>query len=179
MKILKKLLFVFLGLVILALIAAAIMPKDYSVSVTETINRPKAEVYDYVKIFANQKEYSEWIKPDPNLKLEITGTDGTVGSKSSWKSDNPDVGSGSQKITAMTDNQIDIDLEFIAPMAGTGKVVNTFEAKDSTTTVLNVTTKFDAPFPLNLPSILFGKPMIEETEKKIMANIKSILEAKK
>ncbi len=179
MKILKKLLFVLLSLIIIALIAAALMPKQYSVAVTETINRPKAEVYDYLKIFANQKAYSEWIKPDPNLKLEITGTDGTVGSKSSWKSDNSDVGEGSQTITAMTDNQIDIDLEFIAPMAGKGKVINKFESKDSTTTILSVETTFDAPFPTNLPSILIGKPMIEKTEKQIMANLKQILEAKK
>ena len=179
MKFLKSILFDVIGLVILALIAAAIMPKDYSVSVSETIKKPKAEVYDYVKIFANQKQYSEWIKPDPNVNLVITGVDGTVGSKSSWKSDNSDVGEGSQTITAMTENQIDIDLEFVAPMAGTGKVVNTFESKDSTTTVFSVTTKFDAPFPLNLPSILFGKPIIEDTEKKIMANITTILEAKK
>lgn len=179
MKILKTFLFVVIGLVILALIAAALMPKQYSVAVSETINRPKAEVYDYVKIFANQKEYSEWIKPDPNLNLVITGVDGTVGSKSSWKSDNSDVGEGSQTITAMAENQIDIDLEFVAPMAGKGKVVNLFESKDSTTTRLTVTTTFDAPFPLNLPSILIGKPMIEDTETKIMANIKTILEAKK
>jgi uncharacterized membrane protein len=179
MKILKSLLFVVLGLIALALIVAAFMPKNYSVSVSETINRPKAEVYDYLKIFANQKEYSEWIKPDPNLNLVITGTDGTVGSSSSWKSTNPDVGEGSQTITAMTDNEIDIDLKFVSPMEGTGKVKNVFESKDSTTTHVTVTTNFDAPFPINLPSILFGKPMIEKTEKQIMANVKQILEAKK
>lgn len=178
MKILKKILLFLVSLVIIALIAAALMPKSYTVTVSETINKPKAEVYDYVKIFANQKEYSEWIKPDPNLNLVITGTDGTVGSKSYWKSNNSDVGEGSQTITAMSDDEISIDLAFIAPMEGTGKVLNKFESKDSTTTVLTVSTIFDAPFPMNLPSILVGKPMIEKTEKQIMVNIKQILEAK-
>jgi len=178
MKILKKILLFLVALVIIALIAAALMPKSYTVTVSETINKPKAEVYDYVKIFANQKEYSEWIKPDPNLNLVITGTDGTVGSKSYWKSTNSDVGEGSQTITAMSDDEISIDLAFISPMEGTGKVLNKFESKDSTTTVLTVSTIFDAPFPMNLPSILIGKPMIEKTEKQIMVNIKQILEAK-
>jgi hypothetical protein len=179
MKILKKLLFVVLGIITAFLIAAAIMPKEYTVTVSDTINKPKTEVYDYVKMFANQIEYSEWMKPDPNLKLNITGTDGTVGSTSSWKSDNSDVGEGKQTITAMTANEIDIDLLFISPMEGTGQVKNVFESKDSTTTLLTVSTHFDAPFPLNLPSILFGKPMIEKTEKQIMVNLKQILEAKK
>ncbi|MES2795847.1 MAG: hypothetical protein V4683_07780 [Bacteroidota bacterium] len=179
MKILKGILFVVVFLVLAALLAAALMPKNYTVTVSETINKPKAEVYDYVKLFANQKEYSEWTKPDPNLVPEITGVDGTIGSKSYWKSTNPDVGEGSQTITGMSDDEIALDLEFISPMEGHGKVLNKFESKDSTTTLVTVTTEFDAPFPMNLPSILIGKPMIEKTEKQILVNIKQILEAKK
>jgi hypothetical protein len=179
MRILRNILFGILGLITAFLIIAAIMPKEYTVTVSETINRPKAEVYDYVKIFTNQTEYSEWMKPDPKLKLNITGTDGTVGSSSSWKSDNSDVGEGKQTITNMSENEIGVDLKFIAPMEGTGHVTNKFESKDSSSTLLTVSTKFDAPFPLNLPSILFGKPMIEKTEKQIMVNLKQILEAKK
>ncbi len=168
MKVLKNVFYFLLGIVVLGLLAAAVMPKTYSVEVSETINRPKAEVYDYVKLFANQKEYSEWTKPDPNLVPIITGVDGTVGSKSYWKSSNSDVGEGSQTITAMDQNQILLDLEFITPMEGHGKVVNTFQEVAKDKTLLTVKTEFDAPFPLNLPSILIGKPMIEKTEKQIM-----------
>lgn len=178
MKVLKNVFYFLLGIVVLGLLAAAVMPKTYSVEVSETINRPKAEVYDYVKLFANQKEYSEWTKPDPNLVPIITGVDGTVGSKSYWKSSNSDVGEGSQTITAMDQNQILLDLEFITPMEGHGKVVNTFQEVAKDKTLLTVKTEFDAPFPLNLPSILLGKPMIEKTEKQIMINIKEKLESK-
>jgi hypothetical protein len=178
MKIVKTILIVVGTLVLLGLVAALLMPKSYTVTVSETIKRPKAEVYDYVKLFEKQKEYSEWTKPDPNLVPVITGVDGTVGSSSYWKSSNPDVGEGSQTITAMSADEILVDLKFISPMEGVGKVVNKFEAKDSTTTVLTVSTEFDAPFPANLPSILIGKPMIEKTEKQIMVNIKNILEAR-
>jgi hypothetical protein len=179
MRIIKAILLFVLVVVAIALLAAALMPKNYTVTVSETINRPKNEVYDYLKIFANQKEYSEWTKPDPNLVPVITGVDGTVGSKSQWKSNNPDVGEGSQTITAMSDNEIALDLEFITPMEGHGKVVNTIVSKDSTTTLVTVSTAFDAPFPMNLPSILIGKPMIEKTEKQILLNVKQILEARK
>lgn len=179
MKILKNLLYLILGLIIVALIAAAFLPKSYTVVVSETIKQPKTVVYDYLKLFGNQKEYSEWIKPDPNLVPVITGTDGTVGSKSSWKSENSDVGEGSQTITAMTDNQINLDLEFIAPMEGKAKVINKFESQDSTSTKVTVEFYSDAPYPMNLLSILVGKPMIEKTEKQILKNVKDILENKK
>jgi hypothetical protein len=179
MKILKNVLFIAGFLVLVALLAAALMPKSYTVTVSETINRPKSEIYDYLKLFTNQKEYSEWTKPDPNLVPIISGIDGTVGSKSYWKSSNPDVGEGSQTITAMSNDEIALDLAFISPMEGHGKVSNKFESKDSTTTLVTVSMHFDAPFPMNLPSILVGKPMIEKTEKQILVNIKQILEAKK
>lgn len=176
MKILKYLLYALVTIIGIALISAALLPKEYTVSVSETIQKPKSQVYDYLKLFANQKEYSEWTKPDPNLKPTITGTDGTVGSKSSWKSDNNNVGEGSQTITAMTDDQIDIDIEFIKPMAGQAKVKNKFQSKDSTATTVTVEFFTKAPFPMNLPSTLFGKPMIEKTEKQILKNVKQILE---
>jgi hypothetical protein len=179
MKILKFLLFGILSIICIALIAAAFVPKEYTITLTETINRPKAEVYDYLKMFANQKEYSEWIKPDPNLKPVISGNDGTVGSSSSWNSDNNDVGEGSQTITAMTDDQIEIDIKFIRPMEGGAQVKNKIVAKDSTTTEVTVDFYTKDSYPLNLPSYLFGRPMIEQTEKKILANVKQILESRK
>jgi hypothetical protein len=179
MKILKKILFLVLALVALALVTTAFMPKSFTISVSETINRPKAEVYDYLKLFANQKAYSEWTKPDPNLMPVISGIDGTVGASSSWKSNNPDVGEGSQTITAMTDSQIDLDLKFISPMEGSAKVSNKFTSKDATSTVVTVDFYTEAPFPINLMSILIGKPMITKTEQQILTNVKQILEAKK
>jgi hypothetical protein len=179
MKILKRILYLFLGLIGLALIAAAFTPKEYTITLTETINKPKAEVYDYLKLFANQKEYSEWIKPDPTMVPVISGVDGTVGSSSSWNSTNDNVGEGSQTITAMTPDQIDIDIKFIRPMEGGAKVKNKIIAKDSATTEVTVDFYTKDPYPMNLPSYLFGRPMIEKTEKQILANLKQILEAKK
>lgn len=178
MKILKYLFFAVLALVALFLIAAAFIPKEYDIVLTETINRPKAEVYDYVKLFEKQKEYSEWIKPDPNLDIKITGTDGTVGATHHWNSQVDDVGEGSQTITAMTPDQIDVDIKFIRPMAGGASVKNKFESIDSSSTKLTMAFHTTAPYPMNLPSYLFGKGMIEKTEKQILANIKQKLEGR-
>ena len=79
MKILKNIGIALLILIVILLVIAAFIPKNVTVSVSETINKPKQEVFDYVRILANQKDYSIWVMQDPNLNPEIIGTDGTVG----------------------------------------------------------------------------------------------------
>ena len=49
MKFLKYALFTVLGLVALALIAAAILPKTFHAEGSAVINKPNAEVFNYVK----------------------------------------------------------------------------------------------------------------------------------
>ena len=77
MKVLKTIGIVILALIAIPLIVAIFVPKSYTVSVAETINVPKQQVYDYVRILDNQKEYSLWVLEDPKLRPVITGTDGT------------------------------------------------------------------------------------------------------
>ena len=59
MKILKKLLVGFIALIAVLLIIALFVPKQYTVSVSETINKPKQQVYDYVKTLRNQTQYNK------------------------------------------------------------------------------------------------------------------------
>ena len=56
MRIVKKIVFGLLALIMLLLIVALFIPKDYTVSVSTTINQPKAVVFDYVKLVKNQEE---------------------------------------------------------------------------------------------------------------------------
>jgi hypothetical protein len=86
MKNLKKVGIALLIILAIPLIIALFIPKNVTVSVTETINQPKQVVYDYVRILANQKEYSIWVMADPNLQPEIIGTDGTIGVIQKWNS---------------------------------------------------------------------------------------------
>ena len=45
------------------------------------VNKPKQQVFDYVKLIKNQEQYSVWVMKDPNIKIVYTGTDGTVGAR--------------------------------------------------------------------------------------------------
>jgi uncharacterized membrane protein len=49
MKILKIIGFAVLGIIVLALVVAAVADKEYEVSREVTINAPHQEVFDYVK----------------------------------------------------------------------------------------------------------------------------------
>ena len=70
MKVLRFIGIGILGLICLLLIVAMIVPKDFTISVSTTINKPQAVVFDYVKMIKNQEKYSVWVMKDPDIKME-------------------------------------------------------------------------------------------------------------
>ncbi|HEY6143833.1 MAG TPA: SRPBCC family protein [Flavobacterium sp.] len=176
MKTLKKILIVLGIFIAIPLIVALFVPKKYTVSVSETIYKPRQVVYDYVRMLKNQEQYSEWIKPDPNLHPIITGVDGTVGAKQSWDSKDDNVGAGEQTITSLTPERMDIDLNFIRPFEGHSKAANIFKSVNENETLLTSEFYAEESYPLNLMSYFFGRPMIRDTQIQNLKNIKEILE---
>lgn len=176
MKILKKAAIVLAVLIALPFVAALFVPNTYTVSVSETINRPKQVVYDYVRVLDNQKEYSVWVMQDTLLNPAIIGTDGTVGAIQRWNSKNEEVGEGEQEITALTPDRMDVDLRFKRPFEGEAKAANIFKAVSENQTLITSEFYSKDSYPVNLPSYLFGRKMIEEAQTKNLQNIKRILE---
>jgi hypothetical protein len=175
MRIVKKIVFGLLALIMLLLIVALFIPKDYTVSVSTTINQPKAVVFDYVKLIKNQEEYSVWVMQDPNVVMKYTGTDGTVGFRAAWNSKDDNVGEGSQQITKITDDRIDVDLHFERPMKGDAKAATFVESVSGNQT--KVTNEFygHSDYPMNLMSLI-GKKFITDAQTQNLANLKKILE---
>ena len=121
MKILKKIVFVLLSIVVLLLIIALFVKKDYAVKREITINKPNQEVFDYIKYLRNQNNFSKWAMMDPLMKKTYQGTDGTVGFISAWDSKADSVGKGEQEIVKIEQGKrIDFEIRFIKP----------FESKD-------------------------------------------------
>jgi len=79
MKIAKRILLGILGIIVLLLVVALFVKKEYAVEREIAINKPKQEVFDYVKFLKNQDNFSVWAQTDPNMKKDFRGTDGTVG----------------------------------------------------------------------------------------------------
>ncbi|MES2560034.1 MAG: SRPBCC family protein [Bacteroidota bacterium] len=174
MKILKYILFVIIGIVALVLIAAAIMDKSYSLTKEVTINRPAMDVYNYMRMHSNQVEWSAWYKMDTLAKMEITGTDGEVGS--AWHWDSEVTGKGEQKIVALEPGaKIACELHFIKPFEGLATNDVTFESIDSTHTIVRNTFSGSSPYPMNIMSLcndmMIGTPMQDG-----LNNIKAIME---
>lgn len=178
MKILKKIGLVLLLLVILMLIVAIFIKKDYAVERSIVINKPTPEVFNYVKYLKNQSNYSVWSKADPNSKMEFTGTDGTVGFISAWDSEVENVGKGEQEIIKITEgSRIDMELRFKVPFEATDYAYMTTEpAGDSTTTVKwGFNGKMD--YPMNLMLLFMDmEAMLGKDLGDGLENLKVVLE---
>lgn len=179
MKILKKILIGIVGLIALLLIVALFVPTTYTVSASTLINKPKQEVFDFVRMLKNQEKYSVWIMKDPNIEMNYVGNDGTIGFTASWNSKDDgvgdDMGEGSQTITAITAEKIATDLHFIRPFEGNQKAG--LIVAEVSPTATKVTSEFygNDPYPMNLLSLI-GKPMLKDAQEQNMANLKKLLE---
>lgn len=135
MKIIKYFLITIIALIGTALVLAVFLKKDFHVEKEIVINKPKQEVYDYVKYLKNQNNYSKWATMDPNMQTSFTGTDGEVGFISAWKSEADSAGVGEQEIIAITEGErIDYEIRFLEPFKSTAKASMSTTAIDSTST---------------------------------------------
>lgn len=175
MKILKYIGLGIAGIIMLLLLVALFIPNDYTVSVSTTINKPRKEVFDYVKLVKNQEYYSVWVMQDPNVNMKYEGVDGTAGFKASWNSKDDNVGAGSQQITAISEERIDVDLHFVRPMEGEAKASTILESVSEKQTKITAEFYGHSSYPMNLMNFM-GEKYITEAENKNLANLKKILE---
>ena len=73
MRTLKFILLFIAGLIVLLLIVAAFVPREFNIEREVVIEKPIDEVYDYVSSLTSQNEWSVWGKMDPNMKVEFRG----------------------------------------------------------------------------------------------------------
>src|SRR5215831_12321157 len=112
MKILRTILIIVLILIALVFILSLAAPTTIHVERSASIDAPKSVVYENVSQFKNINKWTPWADYDPNMKMTITGTDGTVGASSSWEG-NDKVGKGEQTIKQLVpDDRVDMDVHF-------------------------------------------------------------------
>lgn len=149
MKILKRILLGIAGVIVLLLIIALFVKKEYTLERKVIINKPQQEVYDFVRMFKNQDATNPWLKLDPATKTEIRGNDGEVGAVYAWQSEK--VGHGEQRLAAVSSpHELHYELHFIKPFEGYGQTDFYFgEAAPGQTKVRN-TFSGKMPYPMNL-----------------------------
>ena len=169
-------------LYILAVIVAAffftalLVKKDFSLEKDIVINKTQKEVFDYLKLIRNQEKYSVWVMRDPKVNIIYTGTDGTVGFKSAWTSNDKNVGIGEQEIIKMTEGvSTEVEIRFKKPFEATNWAKTTVSAVNEQETRVQQLFYGRSKFPMNIMNLfmdkLLGKDMLQN-----LVNMKKNLE---
>jgi hypothetical protein len=176
MNILVIILILIVGLIILVLISALFVKKEYTVQREISINKPNAEVFNYVKYQKNQAHYNKWVMADPNARKSFIGTDGKVGFIYAWDSENKKVGKGEQEIKNIRDGEkVDLEVRFIKPFEGVGLVSMTTAPQPGNVTRLKWGMKGRNKYPFNLMNLFIGNMLGKDLETSLVT-LKGILE---
>ncbi len=128
MNILIKILMGIGALIALLLVVALFIKKEYTIERAININKPKTEVFNYIKYLKNQDNYSKWVMTDPAMQKTFRGTDGTPGFVYAWDSKHKNAGKGEQEIKGITEGErVDVEVRFEKPFEGVAYVPMTTE----------------------------------------------------
>jgi len=147
MGFLTRLIQLLIGLIVLVIGIAFVLPNSAHVERAITINRPASQIYAILNSYRRFNDWSPWAAKDPNAKYQISGPASGVGAKDSWQGDPRTVGSGSQEIIESTpDKSVTTALDFGAR----GKAMAHFQlTPDGAATKVLWTLDTQAPLPLD------------------------------
>lgn len=98
MKIIKYALGSILGLILLLGVVALLLPDSSHVERSVEVDANPSTVFTVLNGFRSFNQWSPWHERDPNAEYGYAGPSTGVGATMTWKSDQDDVGSGSQEI---------------------------------------------------------------------------------
>ena len=178
MKLLKTIVIVIVVFIATPFVFALFVKKDYAVEREIIINKPKQEVFDYLKYIKNQDHFSKWNLMDPNMKKSYKGTDGQVGFCYAWESQNKKLGSGEQQIVKIDEGKrLDFKLLFTKPMKAEDDTYFITESIDSTTTKVKWGFTGSFSYPFNLMQLMFDMDkQVGPDFETGLKNLKGILE---
>ena len=152
--------------------------KQYDVSRTVVINKPREEVYNFVRQLKNQPYWNPWFERDHNASMKYKGDDGKVDSSFYWKG-NAKVGEGIQRIVKAKHGRIlETRLLFVKPVKV--NALTYFGVKDieAEKTKMVWGAKGHLAFPLTIISIFYTpEKLLGENFEKGLKNLKTILES--
>jgi len=172
-------LLVIVALIVLVLIIARFTGKSYDVVRQVTINRPKEEVFTYLKHIKNQDYFNKWTMTDPQMKKTFTGTDGTIGFIYAWDG-NKKAGKGEQEIKNLVDGEkIDTEVRFEKPFEAVAQTpfILTSNAAGQTTVTWSMHSSMKYPMNAMLLFMNMDKLLGKDMEWSL-ARLKELLEQK-
>lgn len=97
------------------------------------IAAPPATVHALVADLHTWTKWSPWEELDADLKRTYGGAEKGVGARYEWAGKK--AGEGSMRITHVTDDRIELDLDFVKPFKANNRVVFRFERDENATRV--------------------------------------------
>jgi uncharacterized protein YndB with AHSA1/START domain len=132
------------------LIIALFMKREHYVKREITINAPRQEVFDFLKLLKNQDKFNKWAKDDPARNWEYKGTDGTVGFIISWNG-KKNVGEGEKEILNIIEGEkIETQIRFVRPMKTTANINMETESLSENQTKVSMSNAGTLKYPLNI-----------------------------
>ncbi|MEO0911734.1 MAG: SRPBCC family protein [Pseudomonadota bacterium] len=175
MRLLKRFITGLLALIVVLAGVAFLLPREVSVARTIQIDAPPEAVFGHVDNLQAFAEWSPWGALDPDMSQSFSGPERGVGNRMEWQSEAANVGSGTQEIVAVKENEaVETALDF-GPM-GTADAQWLLAAKEGGT---EVTWAFQTDMGMNPISRYMGLMMdgwVGADYEKGLANLKARVE---
>jgi uncharacterized protein YndB with AHSA1/START domain len=152
--------------------------EDYTIETDIVINKPKQEVFDYIKMLKNQDHYSKWVMTDAGMDKKFTGTDGTPGFIYAWNSENKQAGQGEQEILKVVDGEkVDNEIRFVKPFQGTSYTTMTTSTISPETTAVSWKFLGKKNYMMKVVHVLFNlQKVLKKDMETSLSTLKTVLE---
>jgi len=177
MKFLKWLLIIIASIVAIVILYGVTQPSKMTVEESIEINASASQVFDEIRDFKAWDEWSAWSKIDSTMKQAYEGEMGTVGYKNSWKSEDWMVGTGSQEIVEIREDEY-----MKTKMLFNGDTAKNFASftlteNEGITTVVWDMLGGETPVYTRIINAML-EPMIRESYQTSLKELKQIVESK-
>jgi effector-binding domain-containing protein len=174
MKIAKIALIIIGSLVALLLLSGLFVKKEYRVERSVVINAPANVVMEQVRSLKNMQQWSPWAEMDPEMKVTYSGTDGEVGSSTSWTGE--EVGSGKQEVTLITGNRVETHLTFIEPWESESDAYIQLDPESENRVKVSWGLTGSNPYPFNVMGLFMDGMMGKDFERGL-GKLKALCES--
>ena len=164
------------GLVVVALVVAFMLPRHAIVVRSIEIAAPPSAVFPLVSDLRRFNEWSPWVDADPEAAYTFTGPTDGIGQTLNWQSDDQRLGSGSITIDGLDpDSRVDLTLHFAG--AGTSAAFVTLDPEGDGT---RASWGYDSDLGFNPLARYFGMMAdgaVGPDYEKGLARLKAVVEA--